>query len=219
MSTTDITTWGHSGVRLERDGQRLVIDPGLFSEPALLDRAGAVLVTHDHADHVVPDRLAATLTANVNLAAWAPAPVVEQLVKTGAPQERVHVAAEGDDFTAAGFTVRVVGREHAPIHPGLPTSVNVAYLIDGVALHPGDSFTTPPDGATVEVLFLPIAGPWLKVAEAVDYLHKVHPTIAVPIHDAVLSEPGKMFADQIITALAGDSVYKRLKPGEALTSR
>src|SRR4051795_10052510 len=115
MSTTAVTTWGHSAVRFERDGQRLVIDPGLFSEPAILDRAGAVLITHEHADHVVPDRLAAALTADVKLATWAPAPVVKQLVDAGAPQERVHVAVEGDEFTAAGFAVRVVGREHASI--------------------------------------------------------------------------------------------------------
>jgi hypothetical protein len=93
----------------------------------------------------------------------------------------------------------------------------VAYLIEGFALHPGDSFTLAPDHARPEVLFLTASAPWLKVAEAVDYLRQVGAPIAVPIHDAVLSDPGKMLHDQVISALAGDTQYRRLTPGEELT--
>ena len=41
MSTT-ISSYGHSCIRLERDGHVLVLDPGTFSDPAALDGAGAV---------------------------------------------------------------------------------------------------------------------------------------------------------------------------------
>ncbi|MFP5332413.1 MAG: hypothetical protein ACLGHX_08665 [Acidimicrobiia bacterium] len=37
MSEITLTTWGHAGIRLERDGHRLVIDPGSFTDPAVLD--------------------------------------------------------------------------------------------------------------------------------------------------------------------------------------
>jgi L-ascorbate metabolism protein UlaG (beta-lactamase superfamily) len=40
----------HACVRLEHDGRALVIDPGTWSEPAALDGATAVLVTHEHFD-------------------------------------------------------------------------------------------------------------------------------------------------------------------------
>lgn len=42
----------HSCVRLEVDGRVLVIDPGIWSEPRALDGADAVLITHEHVDHV-----------------------------------------------------------------------------------------------------------------------------------------------------------------------
>ena len=54
------------------------------------------------------------------------------------------------------------------IYPDVPMIPNNAYLVDDTHLHPGDSFT-PPSGQ-VEVLFVPTAAPWLKIAEAIDYL-------------------------------------------------
>ncbi len=47
-----LTRFTHSCVRLEVDGRVLVIDPGIWSEPRALDGADAVLVTHEHVDHV-----------------------------------------------------------------------------------------------------------------------------------------------------------------------
>jgi hypothetical protein len=41
----------------------------------------------------------------------------------------------------------------------------------------------------VDVLFLPTAAPWQKLADAVDYLREVAPRVAVPIHQAILAKP------------------------------
>ena len=214
---TDITTWGHACVRFERGGRRLVIDPGAFSDLSVLDDADAVLITHEHADHVDAARLVAALGARPALEAWAPGDVVRQLVEVGAPAARLHTAADGDAFSAAGFAVRAVGRWHAVIHPDLPRVANVAYLVEGAALHPGDSFTAPPAGTDVALLFLPVSAPWMKLAEAVDYLRAVGPRVAVPIHDAILSEPGRALTDRVVGALAGAMEYRRRMPGESFT--
>ncbi|MEU0548523.1 MBL fold metallo-hydrolase [Micromonospora sp. NPDC005979] len=53
-----ITRFTHSCVRVEHDGAVLVIDPGTWSEPRALVGADAVLVTHEHTDHVDVLRLA-----------------------------------------------------------------------------------------------------------------------------------------------------------------
>src|SRR5689334_17707999 len=53
-----ITKFTHSCVRIEDTGRVLVIDPGVWSEPGALLGAHAVLVTHEHVDHVDPLRLA-----------------------------------------------------------------------------------------------------------------------------------------------------------------
>jgi hypothetical protein len=59
----------------------------------------------------------------------------------------------------------------------------------------------------------------MKLAEAVDYLQHVAPAIAVPIHDAVLSDGGKMLHDNVLGAMRGSAKYRRLASGEALTAR
>lgn len=216
MTSLELTTWGHAGLRLERRGRRLAVDPGSFTDGRVLDGASAVLVTHEHADHVEPDALAAVLRERPGLEAWAPRPVAEALRGAGAPADRVHAVTPGDTVTAAGFEVRVLGGRHAVIHPSLPPVTNVAYLVDGVVLHPGDSFTLPPEGTRVEVLALPVGGPWTKVAEAADYAVAVAPVTAVPIHDAVLSDAGRASADRLLGPLTGDVAYRRLAPGEPL---
>ena len=52
-----LTKMGHACVRLEKDGRILVIDPGTLTEPEALDGAEAVLITHEHFDHVELSRL------------------------------------------------------------------------------------------------------------------------------------------------------------------
>lgn len=214
---TTITFWGHACIRFERNGRRLVIDPGGFSDLAVLDDADAVLVTHEHADHIDPARLVASLRARPGLEVWAPAGVVRGLLDAGAPEARVHSAANGDAFTAAGFRVQALGERHAVIHPDIPPVANVAYLVEGAALHPGDSFTTAPAGTAIQLLFLPISAPWLKLAEAVDFLRAVAPRVALPIHDAILSDTGKALVDRVTGSLAGAVEYRRLTPGETFT--
>jgi L-ascorbate metabolism protein UlaG (beta-lactamase superfamily) len=208
-----LSVHGHACVRLARDGSVLVVDPGSYSDRSVLEDADAVLVTHEHADHVVAPELVAALAARPTLEVWAPAPVVALLTGDGADPARVHTVGPGEHWTAAGFEVRTFGGSHAVIHPDLPVPANVAYLVEGV-LHPGDSFTVP--DLPVEVLLLPVGGPWMKVAEAVDHVRAVRPTVVVPIHDAVLAEAGQGLADRLVGTLGEAPQYRRLAPGERL---
>jgi hypothetical protein len=86
-----------------------------------------------------------------------------------------------------------------------------------VALHPGDSFTPTPEGTRLELLFLPVSAPWLKLAESIDYLKAAAPRIAVPIHDAILSDAGKALVDRVVGSLAGSVEYRRLAAGESIS--
>ncbi len=74
-----------------------------------------------------------------------------------------------------------------------------------------------PTGTRLELLFLPVSAPWLKLAESIDYLRRPRPALAVPIHDAILSDAGKALVDRLVGGLAGSAEYRRLAPGDALT--
>ncbi len=205
-----LTKLGHACVRLEKDGAALVIDPGVWSGDDALDGASAVLVTHEHRDHVAPDALRAAMNANPGLQLWTNASVAGQFADLGG---RVHAVGHGDTFTAAGFDVHVYGRDHAQIHPDIPIVPNTGFAVDGEVFHPGDSFTVP--GEPVPTLLLPIAAPWLKMAEVIDYTREVSPQRAYAIHDALLNANGLGLIGQLMTLVAepAGTAYSRLEPG------
>src|SRR5579875_2763115 len=100
-----LTKLGHSCVRLQQDGRTLVIDPGIFTEPGALDGAGAVLVTHEHADHLDAASLRAAMSASPALEVWTNASVAGQLADLGS---RVHAVGHGDAFTVPDEPVPVL---------------------------------------------------------------------------------------------------------------
>jgi hypothetical protein len=67
------------------------------------------------------------------------------------------------------------------MHSSIPLSDNLGFFIDKRLWYPGDSFTDPK--RPVEILALPVSGPWMKIGEAVDYALLVKPDIAFPVHD------------------------------------
>jgi L-ascorbate metabolism protein UlaG (beta-lactamase superfamily) len=213
----DLSLRGHACARLEKHGSVLVIDPGAFSAPDAADDADLVLITHGHPDHVVVDRLVQAMVERPALQVCAPHDVAAQLAAAGpGVAERVRAVADGDGFEAAGFTIEVLGELHAVVHPDLPRLANVAYLVDGAVLHPGDSFTRPRPGQRVDVLLLPVAAPWLKLAESVEHARAVEARVVVPIHDATLNPAGTGLVDRVLTGLV-PGTYTRLADGAGLT--
>jgi L-ascorbate metabolism protein UlaG (beta-lactamase superfamily) len=182
-----VTHFGHSCVLLDTGAARLLIDPGNFSR-GFEDVTGldAVLVTHQHPDHLDPERLSALLRGNPNARLIVDPGTAGQL-------EADHETVEpGTTLSVGGAAVEVLGGQHAVIHPDIPVIPNNVYLVDGTHLHPGDSLTVVP-AQPLEVLFLPTAAPWQKLSDAVDYLRAVAPRVAVPIHQGILAVPGMYY--------------------------
>lgn len=191
-----MTKHAHACVQVELDGQHLLIDPGGYTPdtPMLLDVADVVLVTHAHGDHVSLDALGNALRARGHLTVYGPEPVVAPMRDEFG--ERVHAVAPGDTFAAAGLTVSVHGGLHVAVVPGGPQEPNVGYLLDGRVYHPGDSWQVP--DADVEILLVPISGPWMKLADVIDFVGAVKPQRAIAIHEALLSRIGLDLADRIL---------------------
>jgi len=209
-----LTKLGHACVRLEKDGTALVIDPGVWSgADAALSGASAVLITHEHPDHLDSDAVRAALSGDAGLELWTNGAVAGQFADFGG---RVHAVSHGDTFTAAGFDVHVYGRDHAQIHRDVPIIANTGFAVDGEVFHPGDSLTIPED--RVPTLLLPVVAPWLKTSEWIDYAREVAPQRAYAIHDGLLNANGLGLTQRMLLLAAEPTgaPYTRLEPGQAV---
>ncbi|WP_035805058.1 MBL fold metallo-hydrolase [Kitasatospora mediocidica] len=205
-----LTKYGHACVRLEADGRVLVIDPGTLSEPEALDGADAVLVTHEHDDHIDVDQLRAARAANPALTVHTHAALAAEL--GAALGAGVSAVAVGDAFTVAGFSVRVVGGEHAEVVDGLPGCPNIGFVVDGL-YHPGDALFVPAE--QVETLLVPASGPWVKLGEVIEFVRAVAPARAFPIHDAHFNDIGLETFDWWLETKGGTD-YARIPTGESV---
>ncbi len=180
-----ITKFGHACLLLEEGSARILTDPGSYSRGfEELTDLNAVLITHQHADHLDVAHAKGLITKNPGLKVYADEGSAALLVKEGVPTQAVHA---GDEFDVAGVKVEVLGQDHAIIHADIPRIPNVCYLVNGTFFYPGDSLTLPE--RPIEVLALPLVAPWLRVGEMVDYLRAVGPKVAIPVHDAITSAP------------------------------
>ncbi|MFI5756088.1 MBL fold metallo-hydrolase [Streptomyces sp. NPDC051569] len=196
-----ITKYTHACVRLEHHGRVLVVDPGTWSEPAALTGADAVLVTHEHADHVDVLRL-----AGLGVPVYAPA-------EANIPRLEVTAVSSGEEFTAAGFRVQAVGGRHAFVYAGQPDCANLGYIIDEAIYHPGDSPHVPE--RPIETLLVPAQGSWMRTAEAIDFVKAIKPQRAFPIHDAQINRRGLSSVNGWL-AEETDNGYRYLTPGESV---
>lgn len=209
-----VIKYSHACVRVEHEGAVLVVDPGVWSEAEeALDGVDAVLLTHEHVDHVDAEKLADALAKRPQATVYSHPAVLE---KYAAQWQGLAVAVQsGESFHAAGLPVRAFGGLHAMVHPEIPQVPNLGFLIDESLYHPGDSFDLPGD-AEVETLFVPVSGPWLKVAESIEFVRAIRPRRVYALHDCLDSERSAGLVDHHLSAKSG-CPYERLTPGSAIS--
>jgi L-ascorbate metabolism protein UlaG (beta-lactamase superfamily) len=208
-----ITKFTHSCLRIDGAGV-LVVDPGEFSERSALDGADAVLITHEHFDHLDLESVAGAARRNPALRVFAHADVLPKLAAFG---DIATAVGPGESFEAAGYGVRAYGGQHAVIHPDIPRIANLGYLIsddDTNVFTPGDSFTVPED-TDVDTLFVPLNAPWMKLMESIDFVRAVHPGRAFALHDSLLTPTGAKVSDGHLERLGGTK-YAHVAPGTTI---
>ncbi|GAA5228207.1 MBL fold metallo-hydrolase [Paeniglutamicibacter antarcticus] len=217
----EITKFNHSCIRVQSGRRALLIDPGTFSPVAeALAGVEAILVTHEHPDHLDSDPVVAALAANTQLVLYAPPSLAESLRDAaevaGMPdaEARIHGVGPGTSFEAAGLEVSTHGGFHALIHHALPTVANIGYFIGRRLYHPGDSYQVP-EGIEVSTLLIPAHAPWAKIGETIDFLSMVGAAQNFPIHDGLLNERGLGLIDGHLERVAGEHgiSYRRIPNG------
>jgi len=176
-----VTRFGHSALLVEAAGQRVLIDPGAFSSPDVFEVQGldAIVVTHQHADHLDRDRIGALIERN-------PGAVRLSDPETATLIDGFTAHSDGDVTELGAVSITGVGVTHAEILPVIPRVTNTGVLItapgEPTLFHPGDAYAYAPDG--VDILAAPLSAPWTKVSETVDFVRRVNPRVVFPIHDA-----------------------------------
>jgi L-ascorbate metabolism protein UlaG (beta-lactamase superfamily) len=209
-----ITKYEHACLTVEESGQKLVIDPGIFSTslPTNLTNVQAIIITHVHPDHIDETMVKQLITANPEVKIFSTQEVADNFQGL-----RITVVNPGNTYKAGDFTLAFFGGQHASIHPSMPLAQNIGVLVNATLFYPGDSFTLP--GRPIQLLAVPISAPWLKISETIDYISNVKPASVIPTHDFILSTAGQQIHDRLVSAAADkiSAPYTRLEPGKSIT--
>jgi L-ascorbate metabolism protein UlaG (beta-lactamase superfamily) len=209
-----VTRFGHSAVLVEAAGQRVLIDPGAFSDPDVFEVEGldAIVVTHQHADHVDREGVAALIERNPGAVRLSDPETAELL-------DGFTGHTEGDVTELGTITITGVGTTHEEILPVIPRVTNTGVLItaggEPTLFHPGDAYAYAPPG--VDILAAPLSAPWTKVSETVDFVRRVAPRVVFPIHDAGVTPLMHQIYWGHLSTHAGVDDPRNLGPTESAT--
>jgi L-ascorbate metabolism protein UlaG (beta-lactamase superfamily) len=185
-----VSKYIHACLLIEDGGDRILFDPGKFSfveglvKPDDFRDLSAVVLTHRHPDHVDDDALKKIVENNPSAVVLTNAEIESELSRQGISAE----VFETGRRTAGKFDLEAVSAEHAPIL-NAETPRNIAYVVSGRLLHPGDSFDHSLDTYRgIEVLALPIMAPWTTELEVAEFARRISPKQVVPIHDGYAKE-------------------------------
>ena len=181
-----ITKLGHCCLVIEDSGVKILTDPGAYSKAQnQITGIDIILITHEHPDHFHLESLRVVLKNNPASKIFTNSGVGALLQKEKIP---FILLEDGRRSTEHTILLEGISQKHAVIYPGFGDVINTGYFIQNRFFYPGDAFTDPQK--PVEILALPVSGPWMKISEAIDYAKIIKPKIAFPVHDGMLKFSG-----------------------------
>jgi L-ascorbate metabolism protein UlaG (beta-lactamase superfamily) len=214
-----ITKYIHSFVVVEKEDQRLLIDPGAFSfrdgivSPETFHHVVGILITHAHQDHYHIESIKTILKNNSECKIY-----TNSEMKNILESENVSCATfETNEIEVGVFHVKPILAEHEPILNPAPT--NTAFVIDKIFLFPGDSTDPILLNEKVDVVALPVDGPWQTAVNAFEFALKLKPKNVIPVHDGHIKEFFSSNYYQVWEkAFAENNIkfHKLLEPGDSI---
>lgn len=185
-----ITKYIHSCLLIEKGADKILFDPGLFSfvegiiKPSQFQDIGAIILTHNHPDHIDADSLKEIIENNREAVVLANSEIVGKLGEKDITAE----IFETGKRAVNSFALKALDAPHeAILADEIPQ--NTAYIIDDKILHPGDSLSRnlyPRKG--IEVLCLPTMAPWETELQTFEFAKQMSPQTVVPVHDGYAKE-------------------------------
>lgn len=207
-----LTKYEHACVVLEDQGQKLVIDPGSFTQ-SLTDLTGvvALVITHEHMDHFNTEWIEKLQQENPDMLIFTPEGLDMEI-----NAELTHAVTAGKEHEVGPFKLAFFGGTHAEIHHTIPRPNNIGIMVNDTVYYPGDSFEKP--NKQPQVLLTPVSAPWLKMGEVIDFVDAVKPAICVPTHNALNSEIATSLTEVWLKGVCEKHhiEFKHLAPGMAI---
>lgn len=177
-----ITKLVHSCLLIEKDGKKILVDPGVYSwqnetvKNTDFSCISSVVVTHNHPDHLNEDFVAAVNTVSPDAKWYGPGQVVEQLKGLGI--EATTSSQESD--------IKFVESEHADLSPWYDEQPDhTSFLFFGEVLVSGDCQSLKSAHGARVLASAVNGGPWgavvgfCKMIESMDE----RPKVVLPLHD------------------------------------
>ena len=182
-----INKLGHCCLLIEEKGVRILTDPGMYTveEQDNLTGLNILIITHEHADHLHTESVQKIVANNREIKIVCNSAVGKILSGLGVKAE---IVGDGQSATISGLTIEGFGKDHAEIYEDYGLVENTGYFINNKLFYPGDAFTNP--GKPVEVLAVPVAGPWVLIKTAINYAKELKPKTCFPVHDGMLINGG-----------------------------
>jgi L-ascorbate metabolism protein UlaG (beta-lactamase superfamily) len=179
-----ITKIGHCCLIIKVGGVTLMTDPGAYSEgQGSVTGIDIILITHEHPDHLHLESLKEVLKNNPEAEVITNAGVGAKLDEANIP----YTLLQGrDSAVPRGIQLEAFDAPHEEIYEEFGQVQNTGYFIADKLFYPGDAFKDPE--RPIDILALPVAGPWCTIGDAIRYALKLQPKKAFPVHDGMFIE-------------------------------
>ncbi len=179
-----ISKYLHSCLLFEKEDFKLLVDPGMFTfaeglvKPEMFNDVSAIIITHNHADHLDTENLNKILAAG-KAEVYANSEVKQELEKAGIEA----VLLREGTLKIGPFKIEAISVVHEPLLDA-PIPEMTALVIDDRILHPVDSFEEKLlQYKNIELLLLPIMAPFTNEIKIADFADRLQPKQILPVHD------------------------------------
>lgn len=178
---------GHCCLVIKENGRKIMTDPGSWTieEQDKETNIDLIIITHEHNDHIHIESLKKILENNPNAVIITNEGVGKLLDEAGIKYEILEYKNPKDFF---GVEIESYDCKHEEIYQDISRVQNTGFFIGKRLFYPGDSFYNPEK--LVEILALPVAGPWTNVKSAINYALEIKPKVCFPVHDGMLKSFG-----------------------------
>lgn len=199
-----ITKYPQSCVVIEKEGNKLLFDPGFFVAQKysadIFHDISAIILTHRHSDHVDENFISEIL--NLKKVPVIANEDVSELLGSIVTK----VVNNGDIFELSGFKIEALSLPHVKMVDDQTPPPNMGFIIDDELLAPGDSVEIT--SHNIPYVLLPIAGPDLSLRDARIFCEKINAQVAVSVHYSIFSDEKPEVATSLIAAaLSSTKLY------------